>query len=115
MFCTTLAPGTPQSLRAASTNVTNITIQWDRVDCQERNGGTDSYRVVYYPTSDPNDRTARTVAGTGDSDRMFAVTGLPPRSNYTFEVQASNVGLDVRGTAATFTVSTTPPQSEFEV
>ena len=105
-------PGLVQSLSASSVNVTNITIQWDRVDCQERNGGTDSYRVVYYPTSDPSDRTARTIAGTGDSDRMFTVTGLPPRTSYTFEVQASNTGLDVRGAAATFTVNTTDPQSE---
>ena len=92
--------------------MTNITIQWDRVNCLERNGPTDGYRVVYYPTSDPSDRSARTIAGTGDSDRMFLVTGLPPRTNYTFEVQASNTDLDVRGAAATFTVSTTAPQSK---
>ena len=105
-------PGLVQSLSASSVNVTNITIQWDRVDCLERNGETESYRVVYYPTSDPSDRTARTIAGTGDSDRMFTVTGLLPRTNFTFEVQASNAILDVRGVAATFTVSTTPPLSE---
>ena len=92
--------------------MTNITIQWDRVDCLERNGETESYRVVYYPTSDSSDRSARTVAGTGDSDRMFTVTGLPPRTNYTFEIQASNFILDVRGAAATVTVSTSAPQSE---
>ena len=78
----------------------------------ERNGPIESYRVVYYPISDPSDRSARTIAGTGDRDRMFPVTGLPPRTSYTFEVQASNTNLDVRGAAATFTVSTTAPQSE---
>ena len=92
--------------------MTNITIQWDRVDCQERNGFTDSYRVVYYPTSDPSDRKARVLTGTGDSDRMFTATGLHPRTSYTFEVQASNTNLDVRGAPATFTVSTSTPQSE---
>ena len=96
----------------SSVSVTNITIQWDRVNCQERNGGIDSYRVVHYPTSNFNVRTGRTVSGTGDSDRMFGVTGLPPRANYTFEVQASNTLLDQRGTAATITVSTAAPQSE---
>ena len=96
----------------SSISVTNITIQWDRVDCRERNGRTDSYRVLYYLTSNFNARIARTVSGTGDSDRMFSVTGLPPRTNYTFEVQASNTLIDERGTAATITVSTTAPQSE---
>ena len=106
------APGLVQSLSASSVNVTNITIQWDRVDCQERNGLTDSYRIVDYPTSNPSDRSARTVAGIGDSDRIFTVTGLPPRTSYTFEVQASNPNLDVRGPPATFTISTSAPQSE---
>ena len=106
------APGLVQSLSASSVNVSNITIEWDRVDCQERNGYTDSYRVVYYPTLDPGDRSARTVAGTGDSDRIFTITGLPPRTSYTFEVQASNSYLDVRGARATFTISTSAPLSE---
>ena len=106
------APGLVQSLNASSVNVTNITIQWDRVDCQERNGEIDSYRVVYYPTLEPSDRSARTVTGTGDSDRIFTFTGLPPRTSYTFEVQASNTILDVRGARATFTISTSAPQSE---
>ena len=82
------------------------------MECQERKGETDGYRVVYYPTSDPSDRSARTITGTGESDRMFTVTGLPPRTNYTFEVQASNPGLDVRGAPAALTVSTTAPQGE---
>ena len=85
------------------------------MDCQERNGLTDSYRVVYYPTSDPGSRSARTVAGTGDNNRMFTVTGLPPRTSYTFEVQASNVELDVRGTPTTLTVSTTAPQGRSHI
>ena len=96
----------------SSVSVTNITIQWDRVNCTKRNGDTDAYRVLYYPTDNSNARTARTVSGTRDSDRTLSVTGLPPRANYTFEVQASNTLLDQRGTAATTTVSTTAPQSE---
>ena len=109
----TSAPGAPQSLRAASVSVTNITIQWDRVDCQDRNGPTGGYRVLYYSTSNFNVRGAEIVPGTGNSDRIFNVTGLPPRTNYTFEVQASNAVLDVRGAAAAITVSTSVPQSEF--
>ena len=94
-------------------NVTGIMIQWDRVDCRDRNGPTDSYRLVYYPTSNFNARLARIVSGTEGSDRMFSVTGLPPRTNYTFEVQATNAVLDVRGMTATITVITSVPQSKF--
>ena len=107
-----LAPGVPQSLRATSVNVTNITIQWDRVNCQERNGGTDSYRIVYYPTTNFNARMAQIVQGTEDSDRMFSVTGLRPQTSYTFEIQASNFLVDVHGASATLTVSTSVPQGE---
>ena len=108
----TAAPGMPQSLTTTSVSVTNITIQWDRVNCQERNGPTDSYRVVYYPTSNSSKRHAQIVVGTRDGDRMFSVSGLPPRTSYTFEVQASNPVINVRGAPATITVATTPPQSK---
>ena len=53
-----------------------------------------------------------TVAGITDDDRMFTVTGLPPRANYTFEVQGINTELFVLGATATLTVSTSTPQSE---
>ena len=101
-----------QSLTASSVNVTSITIRWERVDCQERNGLTDSYRVVYYPTSNPSDRVAQTLAGIQDNDRMFTITGLPPRTSYTFEVQASNPIIDVRGPPAIYTTITTAPQGK---
>jgi hypothetical protein len=108
------APGLVQSVTASSVNVTGITIRWDRVDCQERNGHTDSYRIVYYPTlsSDPSDRVAWTLVGTEDNDRRFSITGLPPRTNYTFEVQASNPIYDVRGPPVFYTASTTAPQGK---
>ena len=109
------APGLVQSLRVTSVNVTNITIQWDRVDCQQRNGGTDGYTVVYYPTSNPYSRYA-TIPGVSDADRMFAVTGLPPRTSYmyTFQVQA-NPFFGVRGEVAiaNVIVNTSSPQGEY--
>ena len=101
-------------LRIASVDVTNITIQWDRVDCQDRNGRIDSYVVMYYPTSDPSESTRRaaTVSGTGDSDRMFNLPGLPPRTSYTFQVEANNPLIRDPGAVATINVSTTAPQSK---
>ena len=106
-------PGIPEELQTVSASVTNITIQWDRVNCRNRNGHTDSYRVVSYPTLSQNDRVARTVVGTEDSERMFSITGLPPRTNYTFEVQASNPNIDARGPPAFYTASTTAPQGTY--
>ena len=109
---TLLAPGAPQSLRIASVDVTNITIQWDRVYCLERNGPTDYYVVVYYPTSYPSGIRATTISGTRDSDRMFSLPGLPPRTSYTFEVEAGNPLIRDPGALATVNVSTTAPQSK---
>ena len=99
-----------QSLRVSSENITGITIRWDRIDCQERNGHIDNYRVVYYPSSDPSDRVARTLVGTEYNDRVFSINGLPPRTSYTFEVQASNPFIDMRGPPAFYTANTTAPQ-----
>ena len=73
-------PGVPEELQTVSVTVTNITIRWDRVNCRDRNGHTDSYRVVFYPT-ERSDRVARTVVGVEDNRRMFTVTGLPPRTS----------------------------------
>ena len=116
LLVSSTAPGLVQSLRVSSVNITNITIQWDRVDCQQRNGGTDGYRVVYFPTSNRLHTYGRTVSGVSDADRMFAVTGLPPRTSYmyTFEVQAYNPVLRVRGEVAiaNVIVNTSSPQGE---
>ena len=101
-------PGIPEELQTVSASVTNITIRWDRVNCRDRNGHTDSYRVVSYPTLSPNDRDAQTVE---DNQRMFSITGLPPRINYTFEVQVSNPNCDL-GSAAIYTESSTTPQGK---
>ena len=102
-----------QSLTASSVNVTSITIRWDRVDCQERNGYTDGYRIVYYPTLSPSNRIARTLIGIEENDRMFSITGLPRRTNYTFEVQAMNPNIDMRGPPAFYTASATAPQGKY--
>ena len=108
-----LAPGAPQSLRMASVDVSSIIIQWDRVNCLERNGHIDSYTVFFYPTSNPNERESAVILGTGDDDRMFNLTGLPPRTGYQFEIHANNPLLrGVTGAVATINVRTTAPQSK---
>ena len=104
------APGAVQSLRIRSVNITNITIEWDRVNCVEHNGRIRNYDVFFYPTSNPSDRDVETVLE--DSDRAFSITALPPQTSYTFEVEANNPLVRDPGAIATITVSTTEPQGE---
>ena len=99
-----------QSLRVGSVDVTNITIEWDRVDCLERNGRIRSYDVFFYPTSNPSDRDVQTVLE--NSDRTFSITARPPRTSYTFKVEANNPLAEDRGAVATITVNTTGPRGE---
>ena len=103
----------PRSINSVSVNLTNITITWERVDCLQRNGQINLYRVTYYPTSaGSSSSTPETVIGTEDSDRVFTAVGLPPQTSYTFEVEAINGVLFQRGPAATIIVITSTPQGK---
>ena len=109
------APGSVQSLTVSSVSVASITIQWGRVNCQERNGRVDGYRVAYYPTFSSNiagDQVAWRLSGTDDSDRVLSANGLAPRTSYTFDIQASNPHIDARGPPAFITANTTAPQGK---
>ena len=89
-----------------------MTIQWDRVNCVERNGHVNSYFFFFYPTSNPSRVNGRTVLGTEDSYRMLSITALQPLTSYTFEVEALNSRVRDPGAIATISVSTTAPQSK---
>ena len=97
-------------------NVGSVTIGWDRVNCQERNGIIVGYRVVYYPTLSANimnDQVARTLVGTEEDVRVLSANGLPPRTSYTFEVQAFNTHINMDGPPAFITANTTAPQGKY--
>ena len=93
MFLMTLyhtAPsGLPQSLSNISVSISSVTIQWSRVECLKRNSEITGYRMRYYQR--PNS-TAKEVniSGVMDSDRMFTIIGLNPRTSYMIEVMAVN-------------------------
>ena len=108
------APEAPQSLRAISIEMTNITIEWDKVNCRERNGGIHSYTVYYYLTSNSSRRTSRLAVDTGVSDTILqiSITRLLPRTSYTLEVWANNSLIREPGAIATINVSTTTPRSK---
>lgn len=107
--------GAPQNIIATLTDFTNITIQWDRVECLQRNGEINRYRVMYYPTSDSNDNTISYVDGTGDSERVFTAIGLLPRTSYTFRVQAYYTMAMELVPSATIDVETSIPQGDYVI
>ena len=91
-------------------SVSNITIQWDRVDCLDRNGDVTLYRVKFGLTSSA-EREARF---TDVNTRMFTIIGFFwPRMSYTFEVEAINIAQLLIGPAASVTVVTPTPKREY--
>ncbi len=81
--------------------VTTISIEWNKVECADRNGDITSYSVRYGPSSD---RSVETISV--PNSRAFSVGGLMIRTTYNFEVAASNRhGI---GPYSTDTMVTTP-------
>ncbi len=69
--------------------MTSITIEWNEVECADRIGGITSYSVRYGPSSSPSSN--RSVETISDPDnRTFSIGRLFIRTNYSFEVAASN-------------------------
>ena len=90
--------------------MSSITIQWDRVNCRDRNGHINGYSVIYYPTgTDQRGPDARASIIAGTNKRMFGINGLPPLTSYTFEVDAINFQW---GPAVIITANTTAPQGK---
>ena len=79
--------GRPQSVMMSSVTSGNITVQWGRVSCIDRNSEITGYTVRYGQTGSTT-TVMESVSGTSDSDRMFTASGLIPRTSYTFEVAA---------------------------
>ena len=69
--------GAPQNLQALVVNATSITLQWDEVACQLRNGMIAGYQISY---------SGMNV--TVSNGNTFTVNRLLPRKNYTFSVNA---------------------------
>ena len=84
----------------SSVSSNNITVQWGRVSCIDRNSEITGYTVRYGQTGSTT-TVMESVSGTSDSDRMFTASGLIPRTSYTFEVAA--VSSEGTGTFSTGT------------
>ena len=66
-----------------SIGISNITLQWEPVDCVHRNGHVNSYSVSYMLDDVLISKTTTNL--------MFNITGLQPRTKYTISVWAVGV------------------------
>lgn len=95
-----IAPtGAPQNVQNISVNATSITIQWDEVLCQHRNGIINTYRVT------------SSGINTSVSNRMFTANQLLPRKKYIFYVEALSISSYI-GPPADITLETPILQGE---
>ncbi len=68
----------------------NIAVQWDTVDCIDRNSEITGY-VLRYGEASSDQREEETVtAGSGDEGGTSTITGLVPYTEYAIEVAAVN-------------------------
>ncbi len=69
--------------------VTNISIEWNEVECGDRNGDITSYSVRYGPSFTPSsNRSVETIRY--PKSRTFSVDGREIGTSYSFEVAAVN-------------------------
>ena len=73
---------------AIATSTTIISVQWDRVDCMQRNSDITGYVVSYGQRGNESDRETVTVMGT--TDRTYTMVGLMASTQYVVIVAAMN-------------------------
>ena len=100
----------PQTFIPSLVFSTNITVQWQRVICSERNSEITHY-LLQYSLEESGRITEVRVSGIDDSNRMYTATRLQPLSGYTFIIAAVNSG-GQRGPNTTITVITSAPESK---
>ena len=102
--------GVPQMFNATLVFSTNITVQWKRVPCSERNSEITHY-VLQHSLEGSNRFTSETLSGTNDSNRTYTATRLQPLSRYTIIIAAVN-SAGHRGPNTTISVTTSAPESK---
>ena len=112
MYSSCTAPsGAPETLTATAVFSTNITVQWNRVNCRERNSEITQFVLHYSLDKEPEEEPREvTVAGVSDQERMYTLTRLQPQSGYTVAVAAVNNG-GQRGPNTSIALTTSEPES----
>ena len=78
------ASSAPPQVSITGTGVTSISLEWDEVNCEDRNGEITSYSVRYEPSSSTPSQIA---AAEG---RALSIDGLLIHTSYSFRVAAVN-------------------------
>jgi hypothetical protein len=80
------------------------------VECSQRNGEIDGYRLVYYPTTNSGDNES--VLIDDSNTNTFTIIGLQPRVNYTLILRAVSGNYTLSGEMEIReSVKTSVPQS----
>ncbi len=114
LFFHTAPTGAPQAFENLPSLVfsTNITVQWQRVLCSERNSEITQY-LLQYSLEGRDGIEEVEVSETDESNGMYTavLVRLQPLSEYTFTTAAVNSG-GQRGPNTTITVTTSAPESK---
>ena len=111
VFIRTAPTGAPRAFVASVKFSTNITVQWQRVICSERNSEITHYLLRYSLAGSGIIIKEMNVLGTDDINRMYTANRLKPLSEYTFTIAAVNSG-GQRGPNTIVTATTSAPESK---
>ena len=100
----------PPSITATSVDVTSITLHWDPLLCQHRNGDFSYYIFIYFPTFSPYNFPSNDFVF--ENSKQHTLTRLPPRTSYEILVRAINTDTSLLGIVADLTVSTSAPSGK---
>ena len=78
------------------------------MECSQRNGMIDGYRLVYYPTMNSSDNEATLIDGSNTN--TYTIVGLQPRVEYTLTLRAIGGNYSLFGTEERKTVQTSEPE-----
>ena len=88
-------------------NLSNITIQWNPVECSQRNGEINGYRLLYFPTRRSNEN--QSILINGSTNTSFTIVGLQPRAECTLRLSAVNGNYTLFGPDSEQTMVTSKP------
>lgn len=77
----------PSNLRDTSITSRSVTLEWNVISCEERNGLILSYDIQFAPVGDNN----LILTNTGSNTVQFTITGLTPFTSYNFSVAGVNI------------------------
>ena len=92
IFFTSIVPTAPvDDIIFSSVESVSMTVSWDEVPCNGRNGPITGYYLTY---TNITSNTSYTVNITGGDNRMYNLTGLIPYTNYTVSIIPYNYNMN---------------------